>query len=71
MKKNPQASKLLLRISAALAGGILIFALVIGLGTLGFRTIYGGRIFPGIYLGQVNLSGQPPEQAASLIEDAF
>ena len=71
MKKNPQASKLLLRISAALAGGILIFVLVIGLGTLGFRTIYGGRIFPGIYLGQVNLSGQPPEEAASLIEDTF
>ncbi len=64
-------SKTLLKIAAALAGGILLFGLVISLGTLGFRAIYDGRIFPGVYLGQVNLSGQTPTDAADLLREDF
>jgi vancomycin resistance protein YoaR len=71
MKKNTDLAKTLIKISAALAGGIILFALVIGLATVGFRSIYSGRIFPGIYLGWVNLSGQTPEDAAKLIRDEF
>lgn len=71
MKKNTDLSKTLIKISASLAGGITLFLLVIGLATAGFRSIYSGRIFPGIYLGWVNLSGQTPEDAAELIRDEF
>jgi len=71
MKKNTDLSKTLIKISAALAGGITLFVLVIGLATVGFRSIYSGRIFPGIYLGWVNLSGQTPEDAAELIRNEF
>ncbi len=71
MKNNPGMTKTLIKISAALAGGTVLFVLVIGLATAGFRSIYKGRIFPGIYLGWVNLSGQTPEDAARLISDEF
>ncbi len=71
LKKNTDLSKTLIKISAALAGGITLFILVIGLATVGFRSIYKGRIFPGIYLGWVNLSGQTPADAANLIRDEF
>ena len=71
MKKNSDLSNTLIKISASIAGGITLFVLVIGLATVGFRSIYNGRIFPGIYLGWVNLSGQTPEDAANLIRDEF
>jgi len=71
MKKNPDLSKLLIKIFASLAGGIALFGLVIGLASLTFRTIYSGRIFPGIYLGWVNLSGQTPLDALDLIQEEF
>ena len=71
MEKNPDLSKRLIKISAALVGGIALFVFVIGFATVVFRSIYNGRIFPGIYLGWVNLSGQTPEDAANLIRDEF
>ena len=71
MKNNSGLTKTLIKISAALAGGTTLFFLVIGLATAGFRSIYNGRIFPGIYLGRVNLSGQTPVDAANLIRDEF
>lgn len=71
MKSNPQLSKNLLKIGIALAGGVIIFSFVIGLASFGFRAIYSGRIFPGIYLGWVNLSGQTPIDAVDLIREEF
>jgi vancomycin resistance protein YoaR len=71
MKKNLVSNQLVLRVAAALAGGIGLFLLVISLGVMSFRTLYSGRIFPGIYLGWVNLSGQTPEGAADLLRSEF
>lgn len=67
MKPKPSISDILLKIAAALAGGILIFVLVIGLATMSFRAIYSGRIFPNIQIGWINLSGQAPIDAADLL----
>lgn len=67
MKFKPSVSDILIKIGAALAGGILLFVLVIGLATTGFRAIYSGRIFPNIQIGWVNLSGQAPIAAADLL----
>lgn len=69
MKPKPVISATLLKIGAALAGGILLFVLVIGLATTSFRAIYSGRIFPNIQVGWVNLSGQDPVDAADLLRD--
>jgi len=64
MKTKPGFPKILIKIIAAFSGGFLLFVLVIGL-------IYDGRIFPGIYLGSVNLSGQTPTDAAELLRGEF
>ena len=54
-----------------MTGGFLLFVLVIRIGSLGFRTVYQGRIFPGIYMGWVNLSGQTPTDAAELLRAEY
>ena len=71
MKRKPQYSQILLKIGISLAGGLLLFALVIGLATLSFRAVYQGRVFPGVYLGWINLSGQTPADASELLRDEF
>lgn len=71
MKTKPDLSKILVKTIAALAGGLLLFALVVSLFTLGFRAIYDGRVFPGIYLGWINLSGQTPTDAADLLKEEY
>lgn len=67
MKSKRPISDILLKVGAALAGGILLFVLVIGLATTVFRAIYSGRIFPNIQIGWVNLSGQAPLDAVELL----
>jgi len=69
MKLKPSISEPLIKIGAALAGGILIFVLVIGIATTSFRAIYSGRIFPNIQIGWINLSGQAPIDAADLLRN--
>ncbi len=71
MKITKSSTGILIRTAAALTGGFLLFGLVISLGSLGFRTVYQGRIFPGIYLGWVNLSGQTPTDAAELLRAEY
>jgi len=71
MKINPDFSKIFLKVIASLAGGLLLFALVVSLFTLGFRAVYDGRVFPGIYSGWINLSGQTPTDAAELIKEEY
>lgn len=36
---------------------------------MSFRTVYRGRVYPGVYLGWINLSGQTPTGAADLLQD--
>ena len=68
---NPKLKDALIKIVASLAGGIMLFVLILSLVTVGFRAVYKGRIFPGIYLGWVNLSGQTPSDAVDLIGREF
>jgi vancomycin resistance protein YoaR len=64
-------SNILLKLSAALAGGIALFCLVIAVGTMSFRAVYSGRIFPGVYLGWIDLSGQTPEDALDILRSEY
>ena len=71
MKSKTQLKQIALKIGLSLAGGITLFVVVVGLVTLSFRTVYRGRVFPGVYLGWINLSGQTPEAAADLLRKEF
>ena len=50
---------------------MILFGLVTGLATISFLTIYQGRIFPGVSVGWVNLSGQTAEDAADLLRKQY
>ena len=71
MKISDNSRSMVIKVLAALVGGMVLFVLVISLVTIGFLVIYQGRIFPGITLGWVNLSGQTPTDAAELLRDEF
>ena len=60
LKRNP----ILLQIVAALMGGMTLFLVFIILWTIGFQLIHAGRIFPGVSVAGVDLSGLSPSDAA-------
>lgn len=52
------------QIVAALISGVVLFFIVIVAWTLGYQLIYAGRIFPGVSVAGVDLSGLTPSDAA-------
>lgn len=54
---------LLAQILAALAGGLSLFLVVAVVWTLAYQLIYAGRIFPGVSVAGVDLSGLSPNDA--------
>jgi vancomycin resistance protein YoaR len=52
------------QIIAVLLGGLLLFFAITITWTLGYQLIYAGRIFPGVSVGGVDLSGLSPNDAA-------
>jgi vancomycin resistance protein YoaR len=59
-RRNP----LLPQILAALISGLALFLGILLLWTVGFQLIYAGRIFPGVSVAGVDLSGLLPSDAA-------
>ena len=55
---------LLPQIVAALVGGLTLFLIAVILWTVGFQLMYAGRIFPGVSVAGVDLSGLSPSEAA-------
>ena len=55
---------LLRQIIAVLLGGLLLFFAITITWTLGYQLIYAGRIFPGVSVAGVDLSGLSPNDAA-------
>ena len=60
----PRRTSILAPILAALAGGMVIFVGTLILWVLGYQLIYAGRIFPGVSVAGVDLSGMSPQDAA-------
>ena len=60
LKRNP----LVLQLVAALMGGLTLFLVAVILWTVGFQLMYAGRIFPGVSVAGVDLSGLAPTDAA-------
>lgn len=52
------------QILAALFGGFLLFLAAIIVWSLGYQLVYAGRIFPGVAVAGVDLSGMSPADAA-------
>lgn len=57
--------------AAALAGALLLCLVVLVVGISGYRMVYRGRIFPGLTMGWVDLSGQSPTGAAEVLAEAY
>ena len=51
-------------IIAALAGGMILFIGAVLVWTLGYQIAYAGRIFPGVSVAGVEVSGLSPDEAA-------
>src|SRR5574340_636014 len=49
---------------AALAGGLILFLGCMLAWTLGYQLLYAGRIFPGVSVAGVDVSGLSPDDAA-------
>jgi len=52
------------QIVAALISGFALFIIIIATWTLGYQLIYAGRIFPGVNVAGVDVSGLTPSDAA-------
>ncbi len=59
----PQRAHPLAQLLAALLGGTALFLLIVVLWTVGYQIYYAGRIFPGVSVAGVNLSGMTLDDA--------
>lgn len=60
----PRRTPVLAQILAALAAGVTLFIGAIIVWVLGYQLVYAGRIFPGVTVAGVNVSGMAPQDAA-------
>ena len=59
------------QVVAAFISGFTIFFAVILVWTLGYQLVYAGRIFPGVSVAGVDLSGMTPSDAAVKLNEAL
>ena len=60
----PRRNPLLPQILAAFLSGLALFLAAVLVWTIGFQLMYAGRIFPGVSIAGVDLSGLSPSEAA-------
>jgi vancomycin resistance protein YoaR len=56
------------QVLAALVGGLIIFTLLLVAVAIGFNISFAGKIYPGVSVAGIDLSGLEPAQAAALLE---
>src|SRR5215218_6427612 len=59
------------QIVAVLLNGVVLFFALILTWTLGFQLLYAGRIFPGVAVAGVDLSGLKPSDAAMKLNETL
>jgi vancomycin resistance protein YoaR len=59
------------QVVAALISGLTLFLVVVTVWTLGYQLVYAGRIFPGVSVAGVDLSGLSPSDAAIKLNQAL
>ncbi len=68
---RPNRLPVLAQILAAFIGGIVIFLGVIFVWVIGYQLVYAGRIFPGVTVAGVDVSGMAPDQAALKLSETL
>jgi vancomycin resistance protein YoaR len=69
---SPSSSRpidLIPQLLTALVGGLIIFTLLLVAVVIGFNISFAGKIYPGVSVAGIDLSGLEPAQAAALLED--
>jgi len=67
----PRRNPLLPQVVAALVSGLTLFLGAVLVWTVGFQLLYAGRIFPGVSVAGVDLSGLSPSEAASRLNQTL
>ncbi len=60
----PKRTPIIAQIITALVGGVALFIGVIFVWVIGYQLVYAGRIFPGVSVAGVDLSGLSPQEAS-------
>lgn len=71
MERKSTFPTYLMQAAAALTGGFLLFAVVLGAVLISFHGKYENRIYPGVSIEGIDLSGKTRPEAALLLAGAF
>ena len=67
-RERRENGAVLIQLAVASLAGTAFFLLVLIILSLGYRLVYAGRIFPGVTIAGVNVSGMKPDEAAKKIQ---
>src|SRR3972149_5723632 len=70
-RKRRETGAVWIQMAMALLAGIGSFLLVLSILSLGYRLVYSGRIFPGVMVAGVDVSGLKRDDAALKIQAAL
>ncbi len=70
-RKRRETGAVAIQMAVALLGGVSFFLLVVFILSLGYRVIYSGRIFPGVNVAGVDVSGMKRDAAAITLKAAL
>jgi vancomycin resistance protein YoaR len=66
-----QKTPVLPQVAAAIIGGVTLFFMLVIAWVLGYQLVYAGRIFPGVSVAGVDLSGLTPTDAAVKLNETL
>src|ERR1700690_3848310 len=66
-----QRTPIIAQLLTALIGGVILFFAAIFLWSVGYQLVYAGRIFPGISVAGVDVSGLSPQDAALKLSETL
>ena len=66
-----QKTPVLPQVAVAVIGGVTLFFMLVLIWVLGYQLVYAGRIFPGVSVAGVDLSGMKPVDAAVKLNQAL
>ncbi len=67
----PRRFPLVAQILTAAVGGLILFLGAILVWVLGYQLVYAGRVFPGVSVAGIDLSGLAPQDAALKLNQAL
>jgi vancomycin resistance protein YoaR len=70
-REKPEPDFQIVQWGFSLAGGLLLFLIALMIFSVGYRGVYNGRIFPGISVAGVDLSGLKPVEAAVKLQTSL